>query len=133
MRSKKILTIFFVTLGIIFFLLILVGGYLYVADPFNIKPLFLGSSTTTREPASILDAEATVRDTSTGSGTIQLSDEQRATLTTMGIDPESIPTEITPEQEACFVDILGAERVAEIKAGASPSASEMFRVRNCLS
>ena len=35
----------------------------------------------------------------------------------MGIDPKTVPTKISPEQEACFSTVIGAERVAEIKAG----------------
>ena len=62
----------------------------------------------------------------------RLSDSQEKTLETFGIDPADVPTEITAEQEACFVAKLGAERVAEIKAGDSPTATEYFKAKDCM-
>ena len=43
-----------------------------------------------------------------------------------------MPSDITPEQEACFEAKLGAERVAEIKAGDSPTVTEYFKARDCI-
>jgi len=51
---------------------------------------------------------------------------------TLGIEPEVIPNLLTPELEACAVEILGAERVAEIKAGATPSPLEVARTSSCI-
>lgn len=120
---KRVLSIFFMTLGVIFFVLILLGIYLYIADPLNLKPLFLESSQETR-----VDVGTATSSTDTHS---LLSDEQEQALETFGIDPGSVPTAFTPEQEACFEDVLGAERVAEITAGAAPTPTEFFKARDC--
>ena len=120
---KKFLTIFFVTLGVIFFIIILIGIYFYVTDPLNLKPLLFNSGETSAP-------------TETSSGEVDkhpaLSPEQEQTLETFGVDPASVPSEISPEQEACFEAELGEERVAEIKAGDSPTATEYFRARDCI-
>lgn len=134
---KKVLTIFFVTLGIIFFLLLLAGAYLYVVDPLNLKPLLFGAnppagqSVGTQTPAADSDtsSEPAAEQSETGSA---LSPEQQAALETVGINPDSLPSEISPEQEACFTTILGAERVAQIQAGDVPTMSEFYQARSCL-
>gem|GEM_PF-2118742 len=41
-------------------------------------------------------------------------------------------TSISPDQEACFVEVLGQARVDEIKAGDSPTATEFFEARGCI-
>jgi DNA-directed RNA polymerase subunit H (RpoH/RPB5) len=121
---KKFLNVFFVTLGIIFFILILIAIYLFVTDPLNLKPL-------------IFDQDKEVVE-STGGNSVSidqhplLSESQEKTLETFGIDPADLPTEITPEQEACFEDKLGIARVVEIKAGDSPTATEYFKARDCI-
>jgi DNA-directed RNA polymerase subunit H (RpoH/RPB5) len=121
---KKFLNVFFVTLGIIFFILILIAIYLFVTDPLNLKPLIFGQDNEVVE--------------STGGNSVSidqhplLSESQEKTLETFGIDPADLPTEITPEQEACFEDKLGTARVVEIKAGDSPTAAEYFKARDCI-
>lgn len=117
---KKVLTVFFVTLGVIFFILILGGVYFFVADPLELRPLLFGapSETETAAPA--------------GDRNPALSEEQERALDTVGIDPASVPSEFTDEQVQCFEAILGAERVSEIKAGASPTPTEYFKARGCL-
>ena len=52
----------------------------------------------------------------------QLSAEQRALLTKFGIDADSIT--ITAAMIACAEAKIGAARLEEIKAGATPSLSE---------
>lgn len=115
---KKVLNIFFVTLGVIFFLLILVATYFYITDPLNLKPIIFGDDGQQTETTS--DAHP------------YLSEEQEATLETFGIDPADVPSEITEEQEVCFEEKLGEERVAEIEAGDSPTAAEYFKARECM-
>jgi len=118
---KKFLNVLFVILGVIFFVLILIGSYLVIADPYNIKPLLFGS-----------DTSATEGSTSQVDKNPILNEKQEKALDTFGIDPASIPSEISPEQEACFVGILGQARVDEIKAGDSPTATETFKAKGCL-
>jgi hypothetical protein len=118
---KKFLNIFFVALGVIFFILILVGMYLFIVDPLNLKPL-------------LFDAKSEVTETAGDNSDKHpaLNEQQEAALETFGIDPATIPSQISPDQEACFVEKLGAERVSEIKAGAAPTATDFFTARNCL-
>jgi len=117
---KKFLNIFFVTLGVIFFLLILVGTYFFVADPLGLKPLLYGNADISEESRIGEDKNPA------------LSSSQEKTLETVGIDPASVPSSFTPEQEACFVSVLGQARVDEIKAGDSPSIAEALQAKACL-
>ena len=121
MRMKKFLNIFFVTLGVIFFILILAGSYFFVTDPLNLKPILFGSD---EKAVSEVGKEVDKNP--------MLNEKQEKALETFGIDPADVPSEITPEQEACFESILGEERVDEIKAGDSPTATEYFKARNCM-
>ena len=129
---KKILTRFFVTLGIIFFVSILVGVYFFITDPYNLKPLIFGTgqkNTSVENVDTSVEAETSP---TAGVGGFQLSDAQRQALASFGIDPATVPTSISAEQEACFNGVLGTSRVAEIKAGDSPSALEFFKAKSCI-
>lgn len=119
---KRFFTIFFVVLGVIFFILILTGLYLYLADPFDIKQLF-----STAEKASTESGVETKSDQNPN-----LSPAQEKALETFGIDPATIPTSFTPSQEDCFVEKLGQERVDEIKAGSSPTPVEFYKAKSCI-
>jgi len=121
---KKFLNIFFVTLGIIFFILILMGTYFYVTDPLNLKPLIFNQDSEVVESAGGETGEVDKHPL--------LSEAQEKTLETFGIDPADVPSEITPEQETCFEDKLGSVRVEEIKSGDSPTAAEYFKARDCI-
>lgn len=117
---KKLLNVFFVTLGVIFSIIILFGLYLYITDPLNLKPLIFDTESNTVPAGEQTDTHPL------------LSASQEKALETFGIDPATVPSEITPEQEACFIDALGADRVAEIKAGDSPTATEYFKAKDCI-
>lgn len=136
---KNILTYIFVTLGVIFAVLILVGVYLFVVDPYNIKPLIFGSGAVmeqgTNKNISNQDQDvAPIVDNSIKAvgGGFQLSDAQKQALVGLGIDPAKVPSSITSTQEACFVRALGAARVVEIKAGDVPNAVEFFKAKSCI-
>lgn len=119
---KKIIITFFAILGVIFFLLILVGVYFFVTDPLGLKPLFLD---TAPAPASSSGSEVVDKNP-------VLSPAQEKVLETVGIDPAAVPTSITPEQEACFKEVLGEVRVAEIIDGATPSPLELLQGKRCI-
>ena len=121
---KKFFNIFFVTLGVIFFILILIGTYFYITDPLNLKPVIFGKDSEVTESAREGTSEVDRHPL--------LSETQEKTLETFGIDPADIPSEITPEQEACFEAALGSARVEEIKSGDSPTAAEYFKARGCI-
>ena len=116
---KKFFTIFFVVLGVIFFTLILAAVVFFIVDPFGLKPMLFGGDATS-ETSATKDAHPL------------LSESQEKVLETFGIDPAKVPSTITPEQEACFVEKLGEERVAEIKGGDSPTAAEYFKAKDCI-
>jgi len=127
---KRFFHAFFQVLGVIFFLFICVGVYLWIADPFKIRPLLdgvlsdVGTVTTT--------AREGVSDTVIVDKNPVLNAAQERALEVVGIDPAKVPTTITPEQEKCFTEKLGEKRVVEIKAGGAPSASEVFKARECI-
>ena len=121
---KKFLTIFFVVLGVIIFILILFATYFYITDPLNLKPLFFGDSELTL-PEGNSSADAVDKNP-------VLSPAQEQALESVGIDPATVPSSITPEQETCFVELFGQARVDEITAGDSPTATELLRGRACI-
>ena len=138
---KKVLTVFFVVLGVVFFCLLIVLGYLYIADPFNLKSLWstppMGQDASTSTAATFPAASSTQLEggaEATGSEDRHsvLSPAQENALILVGIDPAAIPTEISPEQLACFEVRLGRERVAEIRAGAAPTALEIIKAKECI-
>lgn len=133
----KILNIFFVTLGILFFILILIGVYLFTVDPFGIKPLLgnLGIS-----PSTVVDmmtgkqTTPTTATTSTKTTTKNplITPEQEKTLQSMGIDTTKLPTEVTPALEECFTQKLGVQRADEIKKGSTITPMDILKAGSCL-
>jgi pyruvate/2-oxoglutarate dehydrogenase complex dihydrolipoamide acyltransferase (E2) component len=153
-KLLRILNIFFVVLGAFFLLLIIALAYLFIADPLNIRPLIDSMrytpeetappppTTTESEPLAPSNAKEETSSASPPPAAPQpvppqedpnplLSPEQEATLRSFGIDPAKLPSEITPDMETCFTGILGAERVAEIKAGKDPTIVEFLQARSC--
>ncbi|PIS04591.1 MAG: hypothetical protein COT81_05845 [Candidatus Buchananbacteria bacterium CG10_big_fil_rev_8_21_14_0_10_42_9] len=126
----KILNIFFVVLGVIFFILIIGLGYIWVTDPFNLKPMISSGMS----PISVIK-------TVTGNNEVEidnidknplLTEEQEAQLESIVIDPASLPSEITPEMEKCFIEKLGEERTNEIMQGDSPNTMDYLKANSCL-
>lgn len=131
---KKILTQIFVTLGVIFLILIFIGIYFFITDPLNLRSMFSGSGPVPQPPKSATTEQTPTENSPTPSaiGGFQLSDAQKQALESFGIDPASVPASISAEQEACFSTALGEARVSEIKAGAVPSALEFFKAKSCI-
>ena len=130
---KKFLTVFFVTLGVVFFILISMAVYFFVTDPLNLKPILFG-----REQVEVQGNEIHEIGEVTGSTTTEvdrnpmLNATQEKALDAIGVNPANIPTQFSSEQEICFGEKLGVDRVEEIKAGDLPSAAEFFKARECL-
>jgi hypothetical protein len=129
-----------VVFGVIFLVLLIILGIFFIADPYNIKPLIFGSIPKTitvqkeenpKEELSEVDNSTTTTETNNGGG-FTLSTEQKQALVSFGIDPATVPSTISAEQEACFTAVLGASRVEQIKAGAVPSAVEFFKAKSCI-
>ena len=127
---KKFLNVFFVTLGVIFSIIILFVIYLFIFDPLNLKPLIFGTSSTSQtETVKSTDEKS---NNTEGSVNFSFSDAQKKTLQSFGIDPASLPTTITVTQQNCLEGKFGTARFAEIKAGASPNAIEFYNAKSCL-
>lgn len=60
-----------------------------------------------------------------------LSADQEKTLQSLGVNLESLPTSITPIQEQCAVEVLGQDRVNQIRSGATPSITDYFKAKDC--
>jgi hypothetical protein len=141
---KSITTHVFVTFGVIFLILLVIGGYLFVTDPYGLKPLLFGSpaptqNSATPSPSMLGNVQTDTNDSTEGEiqgqvseGGFELSSAQVQALISLGIDPASVPSSISAEQETCFKGVLGEARVAEIKSGAVPSAFEFMRAESCI-
>ncbi len=144
---KKIITWFFLSLGVIFFGLILLAAYLWFADPWGIKPFIMQDRVDSTQGSRVVPVvtditpEAVSTEPTTTSTVVTdvndkhpaLTSGQEDALELIGVDPSVLPNEITAEQEACFATKLGAERVAAIKAGATPEVLEIFKAKECMS
>jgi hypothetical protein len=93
------------------------------------KPLDTNNTTT----GASSDVSATSDQSSVQDKNPLLSESQEATLENLGVDVSKLPTEITPSMQECFTEKLGAERAAELVAGASPSALDVIKAGGCLS
>lgn len=121
-------------LGVFFFIIILIGIYFFITDPLNLKPLILDQDGTK-------DQQEIKNDSSGGNNLEEkmiedknpnLSPIQEKALESVGIDPKIIPSSFTPEQNACFENKIGKERVSAIKAGDSPTPTELYKAKECL-
>lgn len=127
---KKFLTIFFVTLGVIFFGILCLVAYLWFADPFGLRPLFTSTAGMAEVVSETVEPEeptATSVDKNPN-----LTPAQEDALTLIGIDPAGLPSEVSQDQYSCFVRVLGEARVLEIKAGEAPTPIEIFKAKECL-
>lgn len=118
----KILNVFFVILGIIFLIILIIAAYFIITDPFGLKPLLKMTQTATDVPISnSIDKHPL------------LTAEQERFLESFGINPATLPTEITPTMEQCFIDKLGAARVKEIEQGSELTTTDFLKASSCLS
>lgn len=119
---KKLLNIFFVTLGVIFFLIIIFAGYVYATNMFGIKSLLNKDAGTSNKAKTnqVLDKNPLI------------SDSQEKALEAIGIDPAKLPTKITPEMSVCFDQKLGTTRTLEIKNGSTPTVTEFMKIQSCI-
>lgn len=127
---KKFFTIFFVALGVVFFILLLILAYLFIFDPYNFKPFITGGNAPVKSIQTKSTTTSQMSEVNTESS--NLSPAQTKALETVGIDPSTLPQSFTAEQFNCFESILGKTRVEEIKAGSVPSFSEFNQAKNCI-
>ena len=128
---QKFLHIFFVVLGVIFFVIIIFLTYLYFTT--NLFVFLTDSSSNEKvELTNSTSTESVVEEKASGSKSPLLNEDQAKALKTIGVDPAIVPDKFTEEQIICFEKVLGSERVAEIKAGATPTVAEALVGRGCL-
>ena len=128
---------FFILLGVIFFFILIGLTYFIVVDPLNLRPLIMSMYDTNATPVSVDvpagEANTSLPNTSTSeSGTPAVSRPQAQALEAIGINTDAVPTKFTPEQTACFVNILGQARVDAIVSGVVPTPSEFYQAKECL-
>lgn len=149
--GKKILTVIITVFVTIIVLLMIVASWVLIKNPLNIRGVLLFKLgwidkpvqmvpvnnqvvPETVKPVDSIDANSanvpiqSVAPVSTTA--LPMTNEQRAAVESFGIDPDSVV--ITPDMENCFLEKLGAERVNEIKAGATPGLLEMMKASSCL-
>jgi len=61
-----------------------------------------------------------------------LNDAQEKVLYQMGVDTSKLPTSLSSSMKECFVEKLGQARANEIATGATPSATEVYKAKDCL-
>ena len=124
MFMKTVISWFFYILGVIFFVLILSGVYLYVTDPFGLReivPLLIQQPEHSKQktPAKTQDKNPA------------LSASQEAALENVGINPAALPTSVSETQKTCMINAGGEARANEIKAGAMPTPMEIIKAKSC--
>lgn len=117
----------------VIFTLAALGFYIWKYNPMNMKTYLIAGFMNVGSLST--DTDSTSAETTAEGGTVDnplLSAEQESLLEKAGIDVGSLPTSISSELEACFVEKLGAERVEEIKGGDVPGPIELFKAKACL-
>lgn len=137
--SKIGLKIFISIVITAFFTSFLVFGglliYIVKSNPFNIQACVISSFLS---PAATADGLNTTSRAGTNIESTEnydhplLNSEQEKILEKAGISVESLPTTISPEMEACFVEKLGQKRVDEIINGDTPGTLDILRGRQCI-
>ncbi len=132
---KKIIQILLIAilLGILSLIII------FVFNPFDLRTKIISNVvnsylSSTIEGYTPLDSSKLVENISEESYNKHplLSEEQEKMLENYGIDVSQLPSTISPEMEACFIDKLGQERTNQIIAGQSPTPMEVLKARSCL-
>ncbi len=113
--SNRPINTFFIIIGILAVIALIVWGSLQLMGRDN-NAESADSSTEVEEDSNPL-----------------LNESQENNLETIGVDPASLPTEITPAMQVCFVEKLGAERAQEIADGDSPTPGDYIKAKACLS
>lgn len=61
-----------------------------------------------------------------------LNETQEAILESIGIDPATLPTEITPQMQECAIEALGLDRIKEILAESAPTLNDIVAIQECI-
>ncbi|NUM25066.1 MAG: hypothetical protein HUU49_00405 [Candidatus Buchananbacteria bacterium] len=124
---KKLLIAILILLLLLVVLVFGAGLYFY----FKFKPFFIDVSPTNVQ-LEAQTAETEKNYATTTDKNPLLNEQQEQALEQVGVDPAKLPTQITPELEACFAATLGADRVSAIKSGESPTIIDFFKAQSCI-
>lgn len=127
----KVLIGFFTVLGVIFFILIILGLYGWYANVFGLRTAWQSSGLSIGAMVNIATGNNGIKANNVDKNPL-LSAEQEAKLESLGIDPAKLPSTITPAMEVCFNQKLGIQRTNEIKQGSSPTAEDFLKAQSCL-
>lgn len=117
----KILNVLFVVLGVIFAIIIFAAVWFYITDPLNLRPII--------EPMFFGNQQTLQNDAGDNS---YLIGQQEQILNSIGVNFEDLPSQITPQMEACFVENLGMERIKYFESGGTPSITDFLKIKPCL-
>jgi predicted metalloprotease len=122
----KVIQYILMFLGGLFIIEVIIVAWFLIADPLN---LFDGGTTGLTDSEQLMSESDS---TSTKDKNPLLTPEQEAFAESIGIDPETLPSEITPEMEECLRAAVGDERADQISNGAAPTTLEIIKARDCL-
>ena len=91
-----------------------------MADPFNLRPML-----------SSFNSSPSMTDGTVDKNPLLNSDQEKM-LESIGVNPETLPSELTPEMEKCLIEKVGAQRADEIVKGDKPTAIDLFKAGACL-
>lgn len=115
---------FFLTLGFIFFVILVAVGYIWFANVWNVQTIFMAVT----QDSAIVGAEVPESDEhSDGSPSV----EQQKAMEDFGISADFF-RELGEEERMCLTELLGDSRVEEIRDGAMPTPVEIARGSSCL-
>jgi len=132
---------FFLVLGMITFVGMVTGSYLWMTDTYKIRTIGTalfdaGQSMVTQvltPPENQSEEEVGMVENEGSVGSNDEADISVQTDTTSASRvPAGFPTELSVEQWQCMDDKLGSERVAEIVDGDAPTPLEIARGLACL-
>lgn len=118
--------------GVIFVVIILVGLVLYMSPSKSNNIIDDEKTINTELEVSETDTSWSADAIDTVDTTFTLSDDQTKALVMFGIDPKSVPSSITLDQQECLITQLGAQRFYEIKDGAVPNGVDFLKAKSCM-
>ena len=135
-------------MGVLFFIQVIALAYFWFADPLDIKQYFVVSkhvissntsadATDNNNPSSATTNQTPTTTTNTTAPTSDnsnpfLDPDQEVMLANIGVDIDSLPTEIDKDLEICLIDSVGQKRADEIVNGDVPNVIDFMKARDCL-
>ncbi|NMC51180.1 hypothetical protein GYA54_00425 [Candidatus Kuenenbacteria bacterium] len=117
---KKILKVFLIVFITIVVLIVALGLYIWFKNPLGLRGVIQYK----------IAPQSVQMDETYDHPLLNVSQEKQ--LRDIGIDPATLPTEITPAQQACLQEKLGATRAAELLKGAAPTTADALKAATCL-